>query len=148
MVKNRLPVQETQETQVRSLGREDPLEWEMATQFTVLAWKILWTEESWWATVHGVAELDTAKQLSTHSNEKFTPENKSCWGVSKRLCKALFRVVSVIGKEMVIHQFLCLFGWRSPPVVLITWHFCLCFRGLRMVLHQRDSGNREGQLLR
>ena len=32
-------------TQVRSLGREDPLEKEMATHFSTLAWKIPWTEE-------------------------------------------------------------------------------------------------------
>ena len=34
-----------QETQVRSLGLEDPLEKEMATHSSILAWKILWTEE-------------------------------------------------------------------------------------------------------
>ena len=34
-----------QETQVRSLGREDPLEKEMATHFSVLVWEIPWTEE-------------------------------------------------------------------------------------------------------
>ena len=33
------------ETQVRSLGQEDPLEKEMATRYSVLAWKIPWTEE-------------------------------------------------------------------------------------------------------
>ena len=33
------------ETQVRSLGREDPLEKEMATHPRILAWKIPWTEE-------------------------------------------------------------------------------------------------------
>ena len=33
-------------TQVRSLGREDPLEKEMATHSRILAWKIPWTEES------------------------------------------------------------------------------------------------------
>ena len=38
-----LPVM--QETQVRSLGREDPLEKEMATHSSILAWRILWTEE-------------------------------------------------------------------------------------------------------
>ena len=35
-----------QETQVRSLGREDPLEEEMATHSSILAWRIPWTEES------------------------------------------------------------------------------------------------------
>ena len=37
--------QEMQETQVRSLGREDPLEKEMATLSSILAWRISWTEE-------------------------------------------------------------------------------------------------------
>ena len=34
-----------QETHVRSLGWEDPLEKEMATHSSILAWKISWTEE-------------------------------------------------------------------------------------------------------
>ena len=34
-----------QETQVQSLGREDPLEKGMATHFAILAWRISWTEE-------------------------------------------------------------------------------------------------------
>ena len=42
MVK-RLPAK--RETQVRSLGREDSLEKEMATRSGTLAWKIPWTEE-------------------------------------------------------------------------------------------------------
>ena len=35
----------TWETQVRSLGQEDPLEEGMATHSSVLAWRIPWTEE-------------------------------------------------------------------------------------------------------
>ena len=42
MVKN-LPTM--QETQVRSLGREDPQEEGMATRSSILAWRIPWTEE-------------------------------------------------------------------------------------------------------
>ena len=34
-----------QETQVRSLGREDPLETEIATHSSTIAWKIPWMEE-------------------------------------------------------------------------------------------------------
>ena len=34
-----------QETQARSLGQEDLLEKEMATGSSILAWRILWTEE-------------------------------------------------------------------------------------------------------
>ena len=36
----RLPMQEMQKTQIRSLGLADPLEEEMATHSSVLAWKI------------------------------------------------------------------------------------------------------------
>ena len=35
-----------QETQVRSLGQEDPLEDETGTHFGILAWRIPWTEET------------------------------------------------------------------------------------------------------
>ena len=34
-----------QETRVQSLGQEDPVEKEMATHSSILAWKIPWTEE-------------------------------------------------------------------------------------------------------
>ena len=34
-----------QETQIQSMGREDPVEKEMATHFSILAWEIPWTEE-------------------------------------------------------------------------------------------------------
>ena len=53
MVK-RLPT--TRETQVRSLGQEDPLEKEMATHSSVLAWRIPWTVESG-GLVHGVQRV-------------------------------------------------------------------------------------------
>ena len=33
------------ETRIRSLGQQDPLEKEMATHSSILAWKIPWTEE-------------------------------------------------------------------------------------------------------
>ena len=39
-------MQESQEMQVRSLGRADPLEEDMATHSSILAWRIPWTEES------------------------------------------------------------------------------------------------------
>ena len=52
MIKN-LPAK--QETLVPSLGREDPLEEEMATHSSILAWETL-DRGAWWAVVHGVAE--------------------------------------------------------------------------------------------
>ena len=45
MVKTLPAAQEPQETQVRSLGWEDPLEEGMATHSSILAWEIPWTEE-------------------------------------------------------------------------------------------------------
>ena len=57
MVK-RLPT--TRETWVQSLGREDPLEKEMATHSSILAWKIPWTEEPGrLQSVHGVTKSQT-----------------------------------------------------------------------------------------
>ena len=45
MVKNCLPMQETQETWVQPLGWEDPLEEVRETHSNILAWRIPWTEE-------------------------------------------------------------------------------------------------------
>ena len=45
MVKNLPAKQETQEKWVQSLGQEDPLEEEMATHSSILAWRFPWTEE-------------------------------------------------------------------------------------------------------
>ena len=45
-------MQGMQETGVQSLGREDPLEEEMATHSSILAWRILGTEGTWRAMVH------------------------------------------------------------------------------------------------
>ena len=48
------------ETQVPSLGREDPLEKEMATHSSILAWRIPWTEEPGRLhVVHGVTQSQT-----------------------------------------------------------------------------------------
>ena len=45
MLRTHLPMQEMQETQVQSLGQEDPLEQEMATCSSILTWEIPWAEE-------------------------------------------------------------------------------------------------------
>ena len=62
-----------QEMWVWSLGQEDPLEKEMATHSSILAWKIPWTEEpgiSYRATVYGVTkELDTAEWLNSNKGK-------------------------------------------------------------------------------
>ena len=45
VVKNHLPMQETQEMWIHSPGQEDPLEKEMAAHSSILAWRIPQTEE-------------------------------------------------------------------------------------------------------
>ena len=46
-----------QETRVRSLGQEDPLEEGMATHSSILAWRIPMDRGAWQATVHGVTRV-------------------------------------------------------------------------------------------
>ena len=43
-IKNLPAMQETEETQIQSLGQEDPMEEAMATHSSILAWRIPWTE--------------------------------------------------------------------------------------------------------
>ena len=54
------------ETWVRSLGREDPLEKEMATHSTILAWRIPWMEEIGGLQSMGRKEWDTTQRLHFH----------------------------------------------------------------------------------
>ena len=70
MIKN-LPAM--QETRVRSLGWEDPLEEGMATHSSILAWRIPMDRRTWRATVQEIAkESDTTEQLSKLSTRIIT----------------------------------------------------------------------------
>ena len=65
-----------QETRVRSLGWEDPLEKEMAIHSSTIAWKIPWTEEP--GRVHspwGHKESDTTERL--HLRSHIVPKNQN-----------------------------------------------------------------------
>ena len=57
-----------QEIQVESLDWDDPLEKEMATHFSILAWRIPWAEEPGGLHPWGCKELDTSEQLNHHPN--------------------------------------------------------------------------------
>ena len=58
-----------QETWVQSLGWEDPLEKEMATHFSILAWEIPWTEEPGGLQSMGSQESDMTEQLNHTSSD-------------------------------------------------------------------------------
>ena len=83
----RLPTM--QETWVRSLGREDPLEKEMATHSSSLAWKSPWTEKPGRLQSMGHKESDMTEQLHFH----FTLPKKVC------LVKAMVFPVVMYGCE-------------------------------------------------
>ena len=55
------PIRETQERWVQSLGQEDPLEEEMATHSTTLAWEIP-DRGAWWAIVHRITKESEATE--------------------------------------------------------------------------------------
>ena len=53
-----------QETRVRSLGQEDPLEEDTITHSSILSWRILWTEEAGRLQSMGHKESDTTERLT------------------------------------------------------------------------------------
>ena len=69
-----------QGTQVRSLGWEEPLEKEVATHSSILAWKIPLTEELGGLQSTGSQESDTTKRLNHHHQNGY---------VYHRLCSAI-----------------------------------------------------------
>ena len=70
-------MQEMQKTWVPSLGRGDPLEESVATHFSILAWKIPWTEEPGGLQFMGLQKVrqDRAtKQSTAHSAHKLNKQ--------------------------------------------------------------------------
>ena len=77
-------MQETQETRVQSLGREDPLETGMTPRSSILAWKVSWTEESGGLQSMGPQESDMTERLTNNIPSLST----SPW----LICSLLWRV--------------------------------------------------------
>ena len=79
---NKLPAM--RETWVRSLGWEDPLEEDMATCSSILAWRISWTEEPGRLQSIGLQRVDMTKQFSLslfiwlHSPNPYSPLTTHC----------------------------------------------------------------------
>ena len=63
MIKNLLAMQETQ---IQSLGWEDPLEMGMTIHSSILAWRITWTEEHGSYNLWGCKESDMTERLHFH----------------------------------------------------------------------------------
>ena len=57
---------------IQPLGWKEPLEEEMATHSSNLAWEIPWTEEPGWPMVHGVTKSQTRLSIHKHNYYKHT----------------------------------------------------------------------------
>ena len=64
-----------QETQVQSLGQEDPSEKEMATHSSILAWEIPRTEEPGGLTVHGITKRTGGDWVTNNKAMIFSRRN-------------------------------------------------------------------------
>ena len=123
-----LPVWETQETWVRSLGQEDPLEEEMGTHSSIFVWKIPWTEEPGQAAVQGL-QRDRTEHLHFPGD---------LWGIETLTClfsicisslvKYFLRCLPYILVELFIYLLLtyrislyCLFAVVVFSFVYISW---------------------------
>ena len=81
-----------QETQVRFPGWEDSLEKEMATHFSILAWRIPWTEEPGRFPVHGVTRIGhnlATKPLPLHIRIKNINNVQPFLHAAYQLCQLL-----------------------------------------------------------
>ena len=137
-----------QETQVRSLGLEDPLEKGMATHSSILAWRISWTEEAGDLSVHGVAKSQT--QLSnwhmwTHNihSKNHACLSQKCSRVKKPPKEDTGSIYNSLGLKAL--QLLRHWYWevcREPsslPQSMIRAH---SGRGCQPLLSYRNTGDR------
>ena len=83
-----------QETQVWSLGQEDPMKREMATYSSVLAWEIPWTEEPGRQSSMGLQRVGynwvTEKQMHTSMLLYITHYHIRTWNVHLSFCASVF----------------------------------------------------------
>ena len=76
-----------QETQVQSLRWEEPLEKEMATRSSILAWEIPWTKEPGGLQSMGFAESDTTYGLNKLSDTLCEPTNTQAVATTRQGCE-------------------------------------------------------------
>ena len=87
--------------QVRSLGREGPLEEEMATRSSLLAWRISWTEKPGGLQARGLHKLDMTLLLNHHLNLKKKKKTKPFLGLNISLEKMICHFNSKTFKTLV-----------------------------------------------
>ena len=122
MVKN-LPAM--QAARVQSLGQEDPLEKGMTTHSKVLAWRIPWTEEPGWATVHGLTKSDSHSHFFTFLRQRtIFCSDDWCDPVSFSGATVFSSEIraSVPHRHFSSHIFFCLLKSASANTCLLALH--------------------------
>ena len=107
MISIHLPMQETQ---VRSLGWEDPLEKEMATHSSILAWTIPWTEEPEGCSPWGHRESDATEHTHAHTH------THTCVCAHTQLIYNVVLVSHVQQSESVTYTHICTLSLDSFPI--------------------------------
>ena len=123
-----------QETRVRVLGREDPLEKELATHSSILAWRISWTEEPGGLQSRGLRESDTTEWLSLSLHFYPLPVGwyHDSLGSVFVFVKLLWVVLCI---EKTIHVIRLLILFRFLPIRLSTlWRLRSWLAGHHMLL--------------
>ena len=80
-------MQELQETQVQIVGWEDPLEEGMATHSSILAWRILWTEEPGRVQSTGSQKVGHDWSDLVHTHVLYTEECLAAFLISTTKCQ-------------------------------------------------------------
>ena len=129
-----------QETRVRYLGREDPLEKEVTTHFSTLAWKIPWTEEPGGLhPVHGIARVTHDLATKPPIGEEYlydvnlghTPGEPA--NVKKGLASTFPYLFWDLGLALLLPlEVLCLFQVLSLPLVFLHDSFCSVVSHVRL----------------
>ena len=113
----RLPTM--QETWVRTLGQEDPLEKEMATHSSILAWKMPWTEEPGWLLSMGSQRVGhnwaTSLHFALQAFPKAPTQRSLSFSSSKNNCTCLLRTSSPVYEDMFIFKRQVVYRLSSLP---------------------------------
>ena len=100
------------ETWVRSLGREDPLEKEMANHSSILAWRIPWTEELGGLQSTGCKESDKTERLHFHFGASLVVQRLKCLPTMWETWVQSLGQEDPLEKEMATHS--SILAWRIP----------------------------------
>ena len=121
MVRNPLAMQETQEKEIWSLGREDILEEGTATYYSILVWKIPGTEEPGRLQPLGSESQTQLKRLSTQD---------STWLKYSLLINFSFPPCSKFFGDYVFRQVLSVIASHTGNHYMVTFIIMLCFTSM------------------